>query len=115
MLAERISASVRSDDAAARIGGDEFLVVLTGTHGLEEAVAVAEKIRETAAESVVVDHAHVSATLSIGVTLVHPGESIGDMIAHADSAMYEAKRAGRNTLRFFAEAMLCHDPEPAQA
>ncbi len=96
MLAERISASVRSDDAAARIGGDEFLVVLTGTHGLEEAVAVAEKIREAASEAVIVDHAQVSATLSIGVTLVHPGESIGDIIAHADSAMYTAKRAGRN-------------------
>ena len=95
-LAERISASVRSDDAAARIGGDEFLVVLTGTHRLDEAVAVAEKIRDAASVSVSVDHAQVSATLSIGVTLVRPGESIGDLIAHADEAMYAAKRAGRN-------------------
>jgi diguanylate cyclase (GGDEF)-like protein/PAS domain S-box-containing protein len=95
-LAERISASVRSDDAAARIGGDEFLVVLTGTHSLDEAVAVAEKIRDAAAVSVSVDHAQVVTSLSIGVALMRQGESIGDLIAHADEALYAAKRAGRN-------------------
>jgi diguanylate cyclase (GGDEF)-like protein len=61
---------VRSDDAAARIGGDEFFVVLTGTHSLDEAVAVAEEIRNAAAVSVSVDHAQVVTSLSIGVALV---------------------------------------------
>lgn len=101
-LAERIGSTVRHEDAAARIGGDEFLIVLTGTHGLDEAVAVAEKIRESAAVSMGLDHHRVNATLSIGVTILHPGESIGDLIAHADQAMYEAKKSGRNRVVSFA-------------
>ena len=101
-LAERISDTVRHEDAAARIGGDEFLVVLNGTHGLNEALSVAEKIRQSAAAAMEFDDEHLVATMSIGVTLLHPGESIGELLAHADEAMYEAKRTGRNRVVAFA-------------
>lgn len=101
-LAERISDTVRHEDAAARIGGDEFLVVLNGTHGLNEALYVAEKIRQSAAAAMEFDDEHLVATMSIGVTLLHPGESIGELLAHADEAMYEAKRTGRNRVVAFA-------------
>ena len=97
-----MSDGLRSSDFVARTGGDEFLIVLTGTHGLDEAVAVAEKIRESAAVAMGLDHHRVNATLSIGVTILHPGESIGDLIAHADAAMYEAKKSGRNRVVSFA-------------
>lgn len=101
-LAERISDTVRHEDAAARIGGDEFLVVLNGTHGLNEALSVAEKIRQSAAAAMEFDDEHLVATMSIGVTLLHPGESIGELLAHADEAMYAAKRSGRNRVVAFA-------------
>ena len=48
------------------------------------------------------DDEHLVATMSIGVTLLHPGESIGELLAHADEAMYEAKRTGRNRVVAFA-------------
>jgi diguanylate cyclase (GGDEF)-like protein/PAS domain S-box-containing protein len=96
VLAERIVTSIRRDDFAARIGGDEMLVLLTGVHSLSEATALAEKIRRAAAEPIDLLTGVVSTTLSIGVTLSRPGERTDDLIARADAAMYEAKATGRN-------------------
>lgn len=95
-LAERIGATVRDEDHVARIGGDELLVILTGVHGLDDAVAVAEKIRDAASVSIGLEHGRVTSTLSIGVTLMRIGETVDDLIARADQAMYDAKSGGRN-------------------
>ena len=73
----------------ARLGGDELLVALPGMEALEQAVAIAETIRQAASEP-------VQATLSIGVTLARPGESVDGLIARADQAMVQAKQGGRN-------------------
>ena len=81
----------------ARLGGDELLVALPGMEALEQAVAIAETIRQAASEPVVSNgHETVQATLSIGVTLARPGESVDGLIARADQAMYQAKQGGRN-------------------
>jgi diguanylate cyclase (GGDEF)-like protein/PAS domain S-box-containing protein len=95
-LGERLRALVRADDLVARIGGDELLVVLTGVHSLEEATALAEKIRESAAQDIGVGSARVRCTLSIGATLARTTETVDDVIARADEALYSAKDAGRN-------------------
>ena len=95
-LAERISANIRQGDIAARIGGDELLIILTGLHNLGEATAVAEKIRDASSVSIGLETGRVTSTLSIGVTLVRPGENTDSVVARADSAMYEAKTSGRN-------------------
>jgi diguanylate cyclase (GGDEF)-like protein/PAS domain S-box-containing protein len=99
-LAHRMTASVRREDVVARMGGDEFLVFLAGIHDVDEAVTVAEKIRVAAAEPIEIDEgrAAVVATLSIGVSMPVPGESIDAFIARADRAMYLAKQGGRNTV-----------------
>lgn len=96
VIAERTSQSVRKDDVVARIGGDELLVLLTGVHSLDEATAIAEKIRARAEEPVPVDGLDLVTTLSIGVTMSREGESTDDLVARADTAMYEAKERGRN-------------------
>jgi diguanylate cyclase (GGDEF)-like protein/PAS domain S-box-containing protein len=96
VMAERASQSVRKDDVVARIGGDELLVLLTGVHSLDEATAIAEKIRARAEEPVRVDGLDLVASLSIGVTMSREGESTDDLVARADTAMYEAKERGRN-------------------
>jgi diguanylate cyclase (GGDEF)-like protein/PAS domain S-box-containing protein len=93
-VAARVTACLRTGDIAARIGGDELLVLLDGVHDLDDAVAIAEKIRRTVAEPVQADGHTLTTTLSIGVTLAVPGESVDAMIARADEAMYQAKQAG---------------------
>lgn len=84
------------DDIAARLGGDELLVVLGGVRDLEDAMAVAEKLRSSVAEPMTIPGGSVNATVSIGVTLADPDESVDSMVARADIALYEAKKTGRN-------------------
>ena len=96
-LGERIRECIRSDDFAARIGGDEFLVVLTGLHEEREALTIAEKIRLVADQSVAVSPAaRIRATVSIGIAISSAGETADHLVQRADTAMYRAKKAGRN-------------------
>jgi diguanylate cyclase (GGDEF)-like protein/PAS domain S-box-containing protein len=91
-----------SDDLGARIGGDELLVVLHGVRGMEDAVAIAEKLRTAATQPITTPSGPVSTTLSIGVTLKRPEESTDALVARADSAMYRAKQTGRNRVVTFS-------------
>ncbi len=95
-LAERVRSALRREDAAARMGGDELLIVLTGIHTLGGAAAVAEKIRQAAAAPIEIAEGSVTVTLSIGVTLMARDETVDEVVARADEAMYAAKRGGRN-------------------
>lgn len=100
-VASRVRSSVRDLDMVARMGGDEVLVVLDGIHALDDAVAVAEKVRSSVAEPILTDAVTLTATMSIGVTVIRPEETVDEAMARADSAMYEAKRAGRNRVVAF--------------
>jgi diguanylate cyclase (GGDEF)-like protein len=71
-------------------------VLLDGVDGLEEAIALAERLRRRAREPVEVDGRRFAVTLSIGVTLYRPGESVDALVARADAAMYDAKTSGRD-------------------
>lgn len=97
VMADRIRHCLRStDDLGARVGGDELLVVLHGVQDLAGAVAVAEKLRASAAEPIPIPGGEINTTVSIGVTLARPGEKTGALVARADDAMYRAKQTGRN-------------------
>ena len=96
-LSERVRLSIRADDHAARIGGDELLVVLAGISDLDAATDIAEKIRTAAAQPI--DYpggVTLATTMSIGVTLARPGETTDALIERADTAMYRAKQSGRD-------------------
>ncbi|MFH2140300.1 MAG: PAS domain S-box protein [Pseudomonadota bacterium] len=106
-VAERIKRCVREVDTVARLGGDEFVVVVEGIGSHREEAShkaglVAEKIRESLAQPYQLkEHEHYTSP-SIGVELFHDGdESLDELIKHADVAMYQAKNAGRNTIRFY--------------
>lgn len=96
VLAGRIRACVRSNDICARMGGDELLVIVDGIHALEDARQIAEKIRQAAERPIPVGQTEVHTSLSIGVALVQSGEEFDQVTARADTAMYEAKKNGRN-------------------
>ena len=95
-LCDRIRSSLRSDDFAARYGGDELLVVLYGVQDLENAIQIAEKLRLTCRQPINLTVASITASLSIGVTILIEGESTDSLVFRADQAMYMAKRAGRD-------------------
>ncbi|MBK9740027.1 MAG: PAS domain S-box protein [Actinobacteria bacterium] len=95
-VAKRIRGSVRSADLVARIGGDELLIVLDGVHDLDEAVRLTENLRQIVILPVQLVDGMVSTTMSIGVTIAGEGESLDDVVARADAAMYRAKSSGRD-------------------
>lgn len=107
----RIKSCIREMDTVARYGGDEFVVLIDAIdHGRDESrrkvAVIAEKIREAlAAPYLLKEHEH-RCSPSIGVSLFHGNdESINRLIAQADMAMYQAKKSGRNAVRFFDSAM----------
>lgn len=102
-VATRIRMGLRSGDLAARIGGDELMVVLQGVRSLSDAVTIAEKLRRAVADPIPTSAGCLSITLSIGVTMVQPGESPDEIISRADRAMYRAKQTGRNQVLAFSE------------
>lgn len=99
-VAERIRALARQDDLVARFGGEEFLVVLPGAP-LERAEAYAENVRRAvAAGSVPCGGSAIRITVSAGCSALLAGETdLEPAIDRADSALYEAKAAGRNRVR----------------
>jgi len=110
-VALRLKACVREADTVARFGGDEFVVLLQDLEGTLsdaglQAELVAKKILlQLNAPYALAGGAHHS-TPSIGVVLIHgQRQSVDELLKQADLAMYEAKSAGRNTLRFFDPAM----------
>lgn len=100
-FADRVRKVIRSDDLLARVGGDEFLVILDRVRSADEAVAIAEKIREQAAVPVDSAVGVLTSSVSIGVTLVRPGDDVDLILARADEAMYEGKRGGRDQVICF--------------
>jgi len=89
---------LRETDTLCRWGGDEFLVLLADC-SLENAREIAEEIRAAvAARPIRHDDQEVDVTVSIGVTEYRPGEDLGSLAARGDTALYEAKRRGRNTI-----------------
>ena len=94
---KRIHASLRTnDDVGVRVGGDEMLIVLHGVHGLEDAVAVADKLRHKISSPVEFQGVQIIATVSIGVALAEAGEKPETLIERADASMYQAKLGGRD-------------------
>jgi two-component system cell cycle response regulator len=103
-VAARLRAHLRAADVIARVGGEEFLIALSGAAG-EDAAAVADRLRMTiAATPVAVGEQPVPVTVSIGVARMPVGGSVDAALAAADAALYAAKAAGRNCVRWAPEA-----------
>ncbi|MBC7918971.1 MAG: EAL domain-containing protein [Rhodoferax sp.] len=110
-VAKRLLACVREVDTVARLGGDEFVVMVQSLEGnVEQATArveqVGRKVLEALNKPYLLGALEHHSTPSIGVTMFEDqSQSVDELLKQADLAMYEAKAAGRNTLRFFDPAM----------
>lgn len=102
-FALRIRKVLRETDSVARVGGDEFIVILGETSGESESAAAATRLLAAVAVPFDIGGAQVQLSASIGIALF-PGHGADaqTLMQHADEAMYCAKRAGRNSYRFFA-------------
>ncbi len=110
-MAQRLQTHLRADDTVARLGGDEFVVILSGLSGngreaVSQARDIASKICDTIAMECRIQDVELQMTASIGITMIDKDEASGhDLLRFADTAMYQAKREGRNRIEFFSESM----------
>jgi diguanylate cyclase (GGDEF)-like protein len=101
-VAERLRACLRPADTVARLGGDEFTILLEEITQLREATRVAERIKSALATPFVLDGREWSVTASIGIALNTPEQGAPDeLMRSADTAMYQAKRAGKARYEVF--------------
>ncbi len=109
--AHRLTATVRRNDIVARLGGDEFVVVLKGQRETPEtfrrhAEIVSEKILAVMDEPYLLRSVEHHSTASLGICIFDTGtDTVTEMLQQADLAMYQAKAAGRNAIKFFEADM----------
>lgn len=108
-VAERLRDCLRESDTVARIGGDEFIVLLRNVTDSPDALAVAEKLAAALASPFDLGANAIKVSASIGIAL-YPDHGVSDidLLKRADEAMYEAKRNGRNQVRLSTTA--CAEP-----
>jgi diguanylate cyclase (GGDEF)-like protein len=105
-FAQRLQACVRATDTVARLGGDEFVVLAENLVSRQDARLIAESVLERMREGVWNDNEPLQVMPSIGIALYpQDGDTVETLLKHADAAMYEAKRAGRSTWRYFEASM----------
>ncbi len=95
---QRVREYLRPGDVCARFGGEEFVVVLPQTT-FEEAREVAERLRLGVAQCPLLETPRVQVTVSIGVATLTAEQTVGELLATADAAVYVAKKAGRNQVQ----------------
>jgi diguanylate cyclase (GGDEF)-like protein len=105
-MAERLRAGTRSSDLVARIGGDEFTVLVQNLARADDAALVARALLDRLARPCRADEHDVALSASAGIS-VYPddGTDADTLLRNADLAMYRAKQEGKNTYRFFTAEM----------
>lgn len=104
-IAKRMEESVRINDTIGRLGGDEFVMLLTDIESIEEYQIILQRVIAAINEPVILDGFNpVKVGASIGITLFPSDNSDPDtLLRHADQAMYQAKKLGRNRINIFGE------------
>jgi diguanylate cyclase (GGDEF)-like protein len=101
-VAGRLRGRVRTSDTLARLGGDEFTVILNSLHKPDDALIVTKLLLDALALPFTIDNHHLTISASIGISLYpNNAHEASDLMQQADSAMYAAKRNGKNQAMFF--------------
>ncbi len=110
-VAQRIKSVIREEDTACRLGGDEFVVLISChesdlSRASEQTMIVAEKIRHVINQPFILEAGEYNVSASIGITLFPElSKQAETILQHADTAMYQSKANGRNTIHFFQPSM----------
>ena len=106
IVAERLSASIRTSDSIGRFGGDEFVILLSGISDKKDISRIATNIIESISQPITLGDDEFFTSISIGITLFPENSStVSDLLKNADQAMYAAKQNGRNCFSFFSDSM----------
>lgn len=103
ICAQRFTEVLRARDTIARIGGDEFLVLIGAPASVDDLEQIAMRLHATLADPIRVDNRIVHASASIGIAATAPGDTrvVDEILRDADRAMYRAKTSGRGQTRFW--------------
>ena len=103
-IAKRIGTTIRSSDTVARIGGDEFVILLLDLTNVEESISTLARIQSAVSEPIIIEHKSFIVGASIGVSLFPDNaQNAESLLAQADQAMYIAKQTGKHKYHFFSE------------
>jgi diguanylate cyclase (GGDEF)-like protein len=113
IVAMRLNATTRKVDAVARMGGDEFVVLLDNPTHRDDITTIAEKLLASVRAPILHNGQELQVGFSIGISQYpDDGHTAADLMARADHAMYDAKAAGRNGFRFSSAKGVPTNPEP---
>ena len=106
IIGQRLLTCVRNSDTVARIGGDEFTIILEGINNIEDSYSVIDKILLDVSKPVRLSGAEVYVTCSIGVS-VYPvdGKNVDELVQNADHSLYKVKDSGKNDFQFYSTEM----------
>ncbi len=106
IIAQRLEQLVRESDTVARLGGDEFTIVLGELKHGEDSVVLADKILEAIQKPIEIEKHHFYLSCSIGIA-IYPDDAqrAEELIKFADSAMYKAKKEGKNNFQFYTKEL----------
>jgi len=103
-ISEILLSATRKSDTVARLGGDEFVLLIDDVKDEETLMRIADKIIEAIASPLTIKETPLHVTTSIGISLFpEHGADFNELIKHADTALYEAKAAGRNNYKMYKE------------
>ncbi len=105
-FSQRISCEVRNEDVLARIGGDEFAMIVGGVKSEQDVLLKVNKIISAASDVFIINEQAVTCSASVGITMSSTDENDPELLMqHADLAMYEAKSLGKNTYHFYTQEL----------
>jgi diguanylate cyclase (GGDEF)-like protein/PAS domain S-box-containing protein len=105
-ITARLSHCIRESDTIARMGGDEFAILQTRIHSVDDAADIASRLLDELVQPFVIDRQELFISGSIGIAF-YPRDSreLNELFAFADTAMYSAKRKGRNNFQFYSREL----------
>jgi diguanylate cyclase (GGDEF)-like protein/PAS domain S-box-containing protein len=105
-VAGRLKGCTRAQDTLARVGGDEFLIMLNGVEDVSDAAIAADRVMKAMSGEFLIQGRSLAMSCSIGISMFPKHGTDGEtLIKNADAAMYSAKNAGCNNVRFFTAEM----------